>query len=212
MFAINTNNCFIQISKKGFITADETVLKKYKEEFEVVNCILLPQFICQDLVSKMLSLFEKSEVFENEHVDNENKKFASDLTVRNNLLQHFITFSLSDKKLFNAIEYITGCPEIKSFNCRIYINNPKSNHYLDWHDDLQDSTRLVGVSINLSQYKYSGGSFQIRKKSNLKILRTIECGNLGDMHVFKISSSLEHRVTETSGDYARIAAAGWFVT
>ena len=42
-------------------------------------------------------------------------------------------------------------------------------------------------------------------------IRSIPVFSLGrDMHIFKVSPQLQHRVTATTGVFPRTAAAGWF--
>jgi hypothetical protein len=201
----------MQITQAGFVKPDQKKLEQYREEFRTNSCILIPQLIESKVIAKTVGHIQLAEFYENTHLTLNGNVFAEDQTIANtSIALHQIHFLMNNPSLFSTIRFITNCEEIKGFSGRIYQNSPNSSHHLDWHDDMQVSNRILGVSINLSIEKYSGGRFQIRKKNDSHLLKEIECGNLGDTHIFKISSLLEHRVTKTEGVYPRIAAAGWF--
>lgn len=202
----------ITITRKGLEGWEDTLVNGLKKEFEEKHCILLPKLLEDSLLQKIINDIERSSFYENEHVSIEQKVFATDLSIPGkNLALHQVHFLLNNPGVFKLIEYITGCQEIKGYTGRIYRNMPDSDHHLDWHDDIKDKTRLIGISMNLGREKYSGGVFQLRKKGTEELLREVPCGNPGDMHVFRVSPLLEHRVTKTTGAHPRTAAAGWFV-
>ena len=203
----------ISITRKGLDGWDNALVEGLKKEFEEKRCILLPQLLEESLLQKIIGDIEQSSFYENEHVSIEKKVFATDLSLPGkNLALHQVHFLLNNPRLFQLIGYITGCPPIKGFAGRIYRNMPGSDHHLDWHDDTQDKTRLVGLSMNLGREKYTGGLFQIRKRDAEELLREVACGHPGDTHIFAVSPHLQHRVTKTTGEHPRTAAAGWFVS
>lgn len=200
----------ISITRKGLEGVNDTVANELKQEFEEKHSIFLPQLLENSLLQKIISDIESASFYENEHTSME-KVFATDLSIQpKNIALHQIRFLLNNQRLFQLIEHISGCLPIKGFACRIYKNMPGSGHHLDWHDDTSVESRLVGISINLGRERYGGGVFQLRKKGTEEILREVSCGHPGDMHIFRVSSKLEHRVTETTGEHPRIACAGWF--
>jgi hypothetical protein len=201
----------IQITQKGLIISENFQLQQYQKEFAEKQCIVLPQLITQSLLEKIVKCLQTASFRENQHLTEKNKIFATDLTIDGtHIALHQINFLLNNSKLFNLIENITNCQTISSFNCRIYKNLPSAGHHLNWHDDTIDHSRLIGVSMNIGAHKYLGGKFQLRRKGEVRLLREVSCGNLGDTHIFNVANHLEHRVTETEGDFPRVAAAGWF--
>ncbi|MET0393840.1 MAG: 2OG-Fe(II) oxygenase [Chitinophagaceae bacterium] len=200
----------ISITRKGLQGLNDAVADQLKQEFEQKHSIFLPQLVEESILQKIIRDIESASFYENEHTSKD-KVFATDLSIQSkNIALHQIRFVLNNPQLFQLIEHISGCLPIKGFACRIYKNLPGAGHHLDWHDDTSVPSRLVGLSINLGREKYSGGVFQLREKGKEELLREVRCGNPGDTHIFRVSSDLEHRVTQTTGEHPRIASAGWF--
>jgi len=205
----------VEITAKGLSGYDAGLIGQLKKEFAQRRCIILPNLIQKEILLKMLSRIESALFQPKDHVDNKirNNVFANDLSIASNSVAlHQINLMLNNPLLFKVIEEITGISGIKGFTGRIYRNMPSAGHHLDWHDDLGIAERLVAISINLSAENFENGIFQIRKKKSAAFLREVASGNLGDAHLFAISPNLEHRVTETTGQYPRTAAAGWFTS
>lgn len=201
----------MKITSKGFISADAVILENLREEYQKNSCIYIPKFIDKEILGSFLTQLDTPYFHENEHLGLVNEVFAKDQTMKlDSILLTHIHFLLNNSDFFKTVELITDCDPIRSFGGRIYQNLPNSEHHLDWHDDLHEKNRLIGFSMNLSTHKYEGGKFQIREKRKEELLKEIPCGTFGDVHIFKVSKSLEHRVTKTEGMYPRIAAAGWF--
>jgi 2OG-Fe(II) oxygenase superfamily len=202
----------VQITQNNFIANDETKIKPWQKEFEQEHCIVIPNLLDKKWVGKIMDSLEKAEFFENEHLTDDNIVFANDQTIKgNNMALHQINFLLNNSSLFRTIEMITKSKGIQGFSGRIYRNMPEKEHHLDWHDDTEDKNRIIAISINLSRNKFAGGLFQIRDKATKKIFREVSCGNPGDAHIFRVSPQLQHRVLPTTGEFPRMAAAGWFI-
>jgi hypothetical protein len=202
----------IEISQKGFVVKERDPINRWKEEFRQNHCVVLPRVLEKVLLKKIISDLETSFFSEKEHVSN-NETFATDLSVTGtNKSLHIIHLLLNNPGLFRVIEEITGCGPVKAYSGRIYRNMPGTEHRLDWHSDTEEPFRLVGISINLSSGTYEGGVFQIRKSDSGTILREVKCQDPGAAHIFRVSPHLEHRVTVTTGEVPRTAAAGWFLS
>lgn len=87
---------------------------------------------------------------------------------------------------------------------------PDSEHAFDWHDDLQEHSRLIAMSINMSAGTYCGGLLQIREVRSGKIVGEVANTGFGNTALFRISQDLEHRVTGLDGGAARTSFVGWF--
>lgn len=203
----------MQLTQKGLINVNTEQLKQWQTEFSEKKCIIVPKLIEESLLQKIVRLIDKAEFHPKSHFTHNGKVFAKDLTIDGKSLALYqIHFILNNPQLFKIIEFITGCTTVQGFSGRIYRNMPHSEHHLHWHNDLDDKTRLVALSMNLSKEKYEGGQFQIRQVGSDTLFREVPCGNLGDTHIFKIAPDLEHAVAATQGDFPRTAAAGWFIT
>lgn len=206
----------IQITQSGSNVSTDLQIDALAAEFAEYNCIVLPRLIEENLLEKIQRNIEKAAFHENRHFgrgeDDGGEEFASDQTIAGNQLAlHQIHLLLNGEKFLRTIGKITGCADsIKNFGGRIYRSHPRAAHHLDWHDDAEDGTRLIGISVNLSEKPFEGGVFQIRNRRTGKIFRSVGCANSGDAHVFRISHDLQHRVTKLEGDAARTMASGWF--
>lgn len=202
----------IQITAKGITGITDNLLAQLAAEFAEKRCVVLPRFISENLLHKMMQSIDASSFSEKQHLTADHQVFATDLSISGKAmaLQH-VNFLLNNKQLFKAVEIITGCKPIQSFTGRIYRNMPHTQHKLDWHDDLSEQFRLVALSVNLSPARFEGGKFQIRKKGSNQLLREVASGELGDTHLFAVAPNLEHRVTPLEGLNPRTAAAGWFL-
>lgn len=114
--------------------------------------------------------------------------------------------------MIEGIKTISQLSTIKCFEGRIYKIEADEQSYLEWHNDLENKSdgRLLGVSINLSPEIYQGGTFKIRNRATQQVHGTIKHDAWGSGHFFRIDAILEHSVERVSGDFPRIAYAGWF--
>lgn len=201
----------VQITSTGFTVSNPSQIYRMQAEFAEKNGIVIPQLFDNKLIQKIVKNIEAAEFYPHRHYGQDQQEFANDLTMRENeLAMHQIHLLLNNQLFFDFIESITGCSPIGSFGGRIYQNLPEKNHQLEWHSDTEQKERLIGISINLSVNPYQGGIFQIRERLSKKITFEVAGKNLGDAHIFRISPELQHRVTSTKGNFARIVAAGWF--
>lgn len=116
---------------------------------------------------------------------------------------------INDARLFQIIQDVTECDQIRCFEGRVYRVSPDQGHHDSWHNDIGDS-RLVGMSINLSKENYSGGVLQIRETDSKKIVSEVANVGSGDAVVFRLSPDLQHRITDVEGTASKTAFAGWF--
>jgi hypothetical protein len=173
----------------------------------------LPDLIDGSLLEKIIQHVDGASFYENHHFTTDNIVFASDQSISTkSIALHEVNFLLNNKQLFRLIEQVTGCSGIRGFSGRIYRTMPEEEHYLDWHDDASDRSRLVGISINLGIEKFEGGVFRIRRKGSEFNLKEVSCTNAGHAHLFDISPQLEHSVTRVTGNVARTVCAGWFTS
>jgi hypothetical protein len=99
----------------------------------------------------------------------------------------------------------------RSITGHVARHRPDAPHELYWHDDVQRSERLLGITVNLGAEPYCGGRFQLRVKSTQRLTADLVLEAPGDAFVFAISPALEHRVTTVTGKAARTVFTGWLV-
>ena len=198
----------IQLTKKGTIfTGQEQNLELMKLEFDKQHCIKLPRFLETELLQFIQQKLQYANFCERNYKDYDVDAF--DLCLKDKTIKSTLEFLANDQNLFKLIQHITGCPEIGCFTGGGYSMNPGYGHYDSWHNDLSEH-RMIAMSINLSNGIYSGGFLQIRDAKTKKILHEITNTGFGDCVIFRISPSLEHRVTKVKGKVARTVLTGWF--
>lgn len=122
-----------------------------------------------------------------------------------------LNFMLNEDAVLRAIERLTGCGPLRGFRGRVYRLDPNAGHFHGWHRDF-DRNRLLGVSINLTEGAYDGGLLQLRRMRTREVIYGAANRGAGDMLVFRIDASLQHRVTPVSGDVPKVSFAGWFLS
>ena len=128
-----------------------------------------------------------------------------------NILSNLFFLLMNRNEYLEAIRYITGFNDIKSFSGRIYKLDASDDCFDNWHDDFKPNEgRLVGISLNLSEGNYEGGHFLLRTKKTKELHKEVSYKNWGTAHLFRIDKTLEHKVTKVFGAIPRVAYAGWF--
>ena len=118
---------------------------------------------------------------------------------------------LNQGQLFKAIaEFADIEKEVWYFLGRCYKRLPIASHFDSWHTDVT-GTRVLGLSISLSPTPVQGGEFHIRSRHTGQVLRRVAPRRLGDAHLFRVSSSLEHCISSVRGSAPKYAFAGWFL-
>ena len=197
----------IQVTRLGTVfRGSKPDMDRLGAEFAEESCVTLEGFLEPELVTIVQTRIEQSDFYDRIHEQiGPNKELCMVPGFVHNLL-HLL---LNRRELFELIHAISQCEHIGSFRGRVYRVVPNHGHFDDWHDDLVDY-RLVGMSINLSTERYSGGLFQLRDCSSGQIINEIANVGFGDAILFKLASHLEHRITPVEGIASKTAFAGWF--
>jgi len=201
----------MQMSKVGF-QAESSTLECLRDEFSGRRCVVAPTFLSPALARQAARDLESSEFNRATSDGLDGRRLATEMTIPgSNVWVHALDLLLNDQRLFDAIQYVTGCPQIKCFRGRISRHFPGTDHHSDWHDDIDtEKARLVGISINLSTAPYSGGQFLMRRKGETALMAEISHTAPGSAHIFAISDTFHHCVTGVDGQVPRTALAGWF--
>jgi len=181
-------------------------LEEWQVEFARRHYLRLPALLDAELVDFIQTGIDRGEFRERVHEGIASNK---ELCMTGNAAFGALLFLMNDEKLFQIIQDITQCGRIRCFEGRVYRVNPGQGHYDSWHNDIGDY-RLVGMSINLSREAYSGGVLQLRDHETREIVGQVDNVGAGDAVIFRISSRLQHRITEVDGQTSKTAFAGWF--
>ncbi len=117
-------------------------------------------------------------------------------------------FFLSQRPVLDLVAQLTRVPRVGSFTGRIYRMESGGAHYDGWHDDYHHG-RVAALSVNVG-VPHQGGCLLMRRKGfdeHISIPNTTP----GDAVLFRLSDTLEHRVSTVEGDAPKTAYAGWFV-
>ena len=135
---------------------------------------------------------------------------ATELRLEPGVCTGLLHFIVNDPSLFRLVESLSGSRGIRAFAGRVYRRFPGGRHYDNWHGDLADQRRLVGMSVNLSTEVYDGGVFELRDVETERPLASLANVGFGDAILFRLAHSIEHRVSDVTGACPKTAFAGWF--
>jgi hypothetical protein len=184
-------------------------IPRLADEFARTGCALLPEFLAPQILRPLMDWIDASQFVLTDEVSRE-EVFGSTLfvpqTERSVFLLHF---ALNRPALFRFGEQVSGCPGIGNFRGRVHRTVSLTNQHIDWHDDAVDG-RTLGLCINLSSERYSGGVLQIRDPERV-IRAEIGQGVPGDAFLFRIDQGWQHRLARVESG-RRTVGVGWFRT
>jgi Methyltransferase domain len=121
----------------------------------------------------------------------------------------FLLFLTNDIDLFELVRTITGCGRIGRFHGGVDRMMPGGDYQDAWHGEII-GTGTVGMSVDLSSARYSGGILEIRDRFSQGILHRAVDGKPGDAVLFRLDPSLQRRVPALEGDVPRTVFEGQF--
>ncbi len=195
----------IQMTRRGSVWNDADLAALHRT-FDQQQCAKLSGFLEPTLVDDIRAQIERGEFREFAH-----GSLATELRLEIGICTGLLHFLTNDPQLFRLVESVSGCTDVRSFAGRVYRRFP-GRHYDNWHADVADARRLIGMSVNLSVDIYEGGEFQIRDVETERPLASLQNVGYGDAILFRLSHSLEHRVSDVRGAFPKTAFAGWFFT
>lgn len=197
----------VQLTRSGTaVSASAEDLEQLHRQFDRLHCIPLPSLLEPGLLRVIQRQIDTATFNQKTH-----EGLSVELCMADNTALHLLHFLTHDPRLFEIIQQITGCGRIGCFDGRVYRMVPGSQHYDSWHDDMSEH-RMIGMSINLSRNIYSGGIFQMRNRDSLQTIYETANTGFGDGIIFRLSSQLQHRITEVEGSVPKTAFAGWFLS
>jgi 2OG-Fe(II) oxygenase superfamily len=187
------------------VTLSGQQIAALQTQFEQLNYIHLPGVLSPDLLLGIMPLLDRAEFSRAIYED-----VGTDLRMADNAALEGLHVAVNDVVFLQAIELLTACRPLRVFAGRVYRMVAEAGHTTGWHDDASSPDRRIGMSINLSAQAYSGGVFQIRRTVDERLLGEVHNLGLGDAILFRLSHSLQHRVTDVTGEHPKTAFAGWF--
>ena len=198
----------IQLARSGLVVdAGDAELASIADEFARCHVVRLPAFMSPDLL-RLLSARLRDAAFRPRIEDG----LEVEETLEDASLTALCHFLLNDPRLLELVERIARSGPLSDFLGRVYRRRSArqpGEHYYDWHNDLTEGRR-IGLSVNLSDGRFDGGSLQLRAQGSQAMIADISNANPGDGVLFRVSAELEHRVLPVVGEVARTTLAGWF--
>lgn len=195
----------VQLTRTGIaVSALAGGVEHLRRQFDRLHCILLPSLLEPGLLHVIQRHIDAAIFNPKTH-----EGIGTEICMTENQAAYTLRFLANDPQLFQLIRQITACGPIGCFAGRVYRMVPGSQHYDSWHDDMIEH-RMIGMSINLSPEVYSGGVFQIRDRDSRQIIHEAANIGYGDGIIFRLSSQLQHRITEVACSVPKTAFAGWF--
>jgi hypothetical protein len=204
--AIDDTAPILQLTRHGAVWRDaEGTIPRLRQQFSDRHCVRLPALIEPSLLERIHVEVGRAAFRELAHGE-----IATELAmVQPSACVGLLHFLVNDSRMYRLIEDVSQCRPIRRFFGRIYRRLPNGSHHDSWHSDVHDE-RQIGMSVNLSTDIYEGGVFEIRDADSQTTLDSIANTGFGDAILFRISPSLEHRVTDIRGAFPKTAFAGWF--
>ncbi len=119
-----------------------------------------------------------------------------------------LSHALRRPQLLRWIEELTGCEPLGRASGRVQqiVANPDTE--LEWHSDLWERDRRIGISINLGSAAYAGGTFELRNRQG--VLTQHRHDEFGSALIFDVGPDYLHRVLPVTAGGPRRVYAGWF--
>ena len=196
----------LQLTRKGLVPFAPPELQALRHEFARRHCARLPRLLEPDLLRRLQARLASDAWTANVHhlVNGESTELvcAGDVTVG------LLVALFNDSALFRAIQDLTDCDPIASFQGRIYRMDPGAHRDV-WHTDA-NGNYMVALSLNLGTDPFRGGELHLRECGSRRVLVEVANTGTGDAIIFRIDGTLEHIVTPVAGDTPKLAWAGWF--
>lgn len=211
----------IQLTHRGPVFERDAAWVAASRTFAAHHCTLLPQFVEETLLQRILGLLAQGDFKEREDKTPAGRVFAREIALAPMApVPSLFTLLLNTPSLFPPIQELVDCRadsfpsrkdtgdgRVSSFERgRCFKFMPGTRHFDTWHPDL-GSGRQVGLSINLEPDPTAAGGVEVRRR---------ECAphrvvpGFGDAVVFRIARGLEHRGLPPAGTVPRCTYSGWF--
>ncbi len=123
-----------------------------------------------------------------------------------------ISFLLERSNFLRWIEAATGRGSFDRVVGKVVQTRAGSGDALKWHDDMRDeSRRALGITINLTDFAYTGGQFEMRNVGDRSSLRRFHHQCAGTALIFAVDRGRVHRLTPLESGGPRRVYTGWFL-
>lgn len=197
----------IQLTRSGLVAPVAGEVDELAGTFAREHCVRLRGFLEPSILSRFAAAIEAGPFVPRVH--DELDPPATDLWFSDPVARGTLLFFFNDPSLFAFIRRLTGCGPIGCFIGSVYRMTAELGHADTWHDDWWGG-RLIALSLNLSPVAYRGGLLRIRDQHSQRILHEVANTGFGDAVIFRLSTEIEHLVTEVLPGPAKTAYAGWF--
>lgn len=172
--------------------------------FDEHHAIHLPGFLHPDLLAFVQQSIRNASFYQRDDED-----IAREACMADNAMLGMLCLIANDVRLFDLVRRLTGCAPIGYFSGRVYALRSAEGHFDRWHSDMGHD-RHIGISVNLGEGTFQGGTFELRRVTSDVAEWSIANTVPGDAFLFRIGDNLRHRVTPVVGPMPRVAYAGWF--
>jgi hypothetical protein len=122
-----------------------------------------------------------------------------------------INVLLQRPNLFRWLETVTGRTGLAGAEGRLVQTRSGAGDALEWHNDLQQVRRALGITISFTDAVYTGGLFEMRGVEDPATVRCFDHARAGTALIFDLGSDVEHRVRPIGSGGPRRVFTGWFM-
>lgn len=193
-----------QISRYG--TTVNAAPEPWRAPFERDFAISIPNAFAPDHLSDLIARAAQAEFVDDHVVDIGDRAIEA-----RQRIGAAMSLMLHNRGLMDWVEQATGTGPLRALAGRLAETRANGSDALTWHDDREDTNRLLAVVINLSDRPFSGGRFELRRKQTERPHLVFDHDQPGSMLIFAVRPDLEHRVTPVTAGGPRRVYAGWFL-
>jgi Rps23 Pro-64 3,4-dihydroxylase Tpa1-like proline 4-hydroxylase len=126
------------------------------------------------------------------------------------LVGSIINLLLQRAELLHWLKQVTGRAALAGVEGRLVRARAGAGDALDWHDDLKEAGRELGVTVGLTDTAFTGGRFELRRLNDATSARFFDHTRPGTILIFDLGADLEHRVLSVKSGGPRRVYTGWF--
>jgi len=185
----------------------EEDMRQWQKSFMEDHVVRLPVLFDEGLLEE-ISAQVKGAAFETFS----HGKLGYDYTMRGNITQAMLSALLSQEKLVDLIEKVTGLAQgsVVKLNARVYEMRQRRDAD-GWHSDVDyQNRRVVAFGLNLQKEAVQGGELLLKRPWSLRKLGRFPVSAFGELTIFRIAQGLRHKVSPVKGDVPRLYCVGWY--
>ncbi len=188
-----------------FDTQIDAVVSDARPRFERHRALLVRQGLFEEML-EALSRLGRQSIFVDQPVPHIGQRRVDS----RELVATAMKIALCRPPFLHWVEAVTGCGPVRAMEAWVAETRPDGIEQLGWHRDT-GADYGVGVTVHLGSEPYDGGAFELRDAATGMVRFRHDQAQRGDVLLFDIHQTLEHRVTPVIAGAPRRVFTGWLL-